>query len=357
MSSMWGNKVKISIFGESHGNCVGVVVDGLEPGLKIDFEKLNLLLKRRKPGGKLTTPRKEDDEFQIMSGVKNGTVTGAPLSALTYNKNFNDKDYEELEKVARPSHSDYPAYIKYKGFNDLSGGGHFSARLTAPLVFAGGIAMQYLEQKGIKVFSHIYSVGGIKDQPFDGTDTEKYYEILKEKTLKVLDDKAGADMLECIEKVQKEGDSVGGIVECAVTGLEVGIGNPIFGNLESVISSIIFAVPAIKGIEFGAGFSIADMKGSEANDLYIIKDGKIKTSSNNNGGILGGLSDGMPLILRTAFKPTPSIFKKQKSVAMVNLKETELLIKGRHDPCVALRGSVCIEAAVALAVYDSIRSL
>ena len=355
MSSTWGDKIKISIFGESHGRGIGVVINGLKAGFKIDFDKLDEFTSRRRPGSsEFVTARNESDKFNVLSGISNGFTTGAPIAAITENCDVKSGAYKNVQTLARPSHADYPAYVKYGGFCDLNGGGHFSARLTAPLVFAGGIAEQYLESMGVKIFSHIYSIKDVFDTPFNLTDTEKYYEILSKKDFKVLNDLSEEKMKETIRFAKSNCDSVGGVIECAATGLKVGAGDPIFGGLESKISSIVFGIPAVKGIEFGAGFKITEMYGSEANDCYFNDNGNVRLKTNNNGGILGGLSDGMPIVFKVAFKPTPSISKEQNTINYKTLKEETLQIKGRHDPCVALRGGVCVEAALALALLDSL---
>ncbi|MBQ7646161.1 MAG: chorismate synthase [Clostridia bacterium] len=348
MSSIYGEKIKVSIFGQSHSQAIGVTVDGLPAGKKIDAEKLSRFMQRRAPGrNALSTQRKEQDTPEFLCGLIDGTTCGAPLTAIIKNSDIKPGDYDNLRFTPRPGHADYTASVKYNGFQDPTGGGHFSGRLTAPLCIAGGIIIQLLEEKNIKIISRIYSIGDIKD---DGELTES----LEEKDFPTVSDEKGKLMRELIESVKKDGDSVGGIIECSVLGIPCGIGDPMFDGMENRIAKAIFAIPAVKGIEFGAGFSASLMKGSENNDAFAIKDGKIITETNNCGGILGGITTGMPLTFRAAFKPTPSISLPQKTVDLRLNKETEIMIKGRHDPCVAVRAVPCVEAAAAIAVYDAL---
>ena len=348
MSSIYGEKIKVSIFGQSHSQAIGVTVDGLPAGKKIDAEKLSRFMQRRAPGrNALSTQRKEQDTPEFLCGLIDGTTCGAPLTAIIKNSDIKPGDYDNLRFTPRPGHADYTASVKYNGFQDPTGGGHFSGRLTAPLCIAGGIIIQLLEEKNIKIISRIYSIGDIKD---DGKLTES----LEEKDFPTVSDEKGKLMRELIESVKKDGDSVGGIIECSVLGIPCGIGDPMFDGMENRIAKAIFAIPAVKGIEFGAGFSASLMKGSENNDAFAIKDGKIITETNNCGGILGGITTGMPLTFRAAFKPTPSISLPQKTVDLRLNKETEIMIKGRHDPCVAVRAVPCVEAAAAIAVYDAL---
>ena len=349
--SFYGDKIRISIFGESHGEAIGTVIEGLPAGFKIDMEKLGAFLKRRAPGGKYTTKRKEADEPKFISGLMDGVTTGAPLTALIYNTNTRSGDYAKLKEIPRPSHADYPAYVKFGGFNDIRGGGHFSARITAPLCIAGGILLQMLEEKGIHIGSHIYEIAGVPDEAFDPMlcDLEKLHAAAK-KEFAVLDDDAGEKMKEKIASAALAGDSVGGIIECAIMGLPAGLGDTLFSGLEGMIAQAVFAIPAVKGLEFGAGFSAAKKMGSENNDPYAYVDGEVKTLSNNAGGILGGISTGMPIIFRAAFKPTPSIAKEQDSVNLATKENVKLAITGRHDPCVAVRAAAIVEAAAAAAI-------
>lgn len=355
MSSYYGKKVKISIFGESHGKGIGVVIDDLPPGEKINMEEVLIQMGRRAPGkDKTATARREKDIPKVISGLLNDTTTGTPLCAIIENTNIQSSDYNNLLTSPRPSHGDYPGFIKYNGFNDIRGGGHFSGRLTAPIVFAGSICRQILERHGIKIASHIYSIGNINDEPFNSIEIdEELIKKLNYLTFPVINEKVEEDMRNYIEEARLEQDSVGGIIECVATGVEAGLGDPMFEGVENVISSIIFGIPAVKGIEFGAGFSITEMLGSEANDQYRYdKDGKVITLTNNNGGITGGITNGMPIIFRTAIKPTPSIGKKQKTINLVTKENEELIIKGRHDPCIVPRATVVIESALAIALLN-----
>ena len=327
MSSTFGKNIKISVWGQSHSPAIGVTIDGLRAGHKIDTGKLQQFMERRAPGrDKYSTPRKEADLVEFQSGLVQDTTCGAPISALIKNTNTRSVDYDKIRDIPRPSHADYPAYVRHNASNDVAGGGHFSGRLTAPICIAGGIFKQLLEEKGITVSAQIKSIGG-------ETDLEKAYGI--------------------IERARENQDSVGGVIECTVSGLPVGIGDPMFDGMENRISQAVFAVPAIKGIEFGNGFECAKLFGSENNDEYYVDDGKIRTRTNNHGGILGGLTSGEDIVFRVAVKPTPSIGKEQKSVSLSRKENTTLSIVGRHDPCIVPRAVVCIEAAAAIAVYDA----
>ncbi|MCT4564418.1 MAG: chorismate synthase [Maledivibacter sp.] len=354
MSSMWGKNIKLSIFGESHGKAIGVVIDGLPPGIELDFEYINKEMQRRAPGrNKISTPRKEGDSFEILSGYFNGRTTGTPLSSLIYNTNQHSRDYEAMRSIMRPGHADHTGHVRYSGFNDYRGGGHFSGRLTAPLVFAGAVAKQILLSKNILIGSHIKSIGDIKDSSFDGVHIEPtLLKSLSNKEFCVIDDQKGKDMQEYILKVKEEKDSVGGIIEAAIVNLPQGLGSPFFDSVESKLSHILFSIPAVKGVEFGAGFDITKVKGSQSNDELYIKEGKITAYSNNNGGILGGITNGMPIILRTAIKPTPSIGKLQRTIDIEKSIETQLQIDGRHDPCIVPRAVPVIESACAIALID-----
>ena len=356
MSSTWGNKIKVSVFGQSHAEAIGVCIDGLPAGEEVDMEELCRFLQRRAPGrSDVSTPRREADEPKILCGLVNNVTCGAPLAAIIENTNTRSKDYDFLKETPRPAHADYPAQIKYGGFQDVRGGGHFSGRLTAPLCIAGGICLQILQRKGIQIGAHISSVDGCADEAFNpmGVSRETLDRV-KALDFPVLSREKGEEMRKRILAARAEGDSVGGTVECIVTGLPAGIGGPLFGGLDGKIASAIFGIPAVKGIEFGAGFAAAGLKGSENNDPYTVKNGKIQTESNNAGGILGGISTGMPLLFRTAFKPTPSISKTQKSVKLSTLEETELCVTGRHDPCIVPRAVPVVEAVTAIAVLDAI---
>ncbi len=356
MSSFFGNKIKISIFGQSHSKAIGVTIDGLPAGTPIDFDELQEFLNRRAPGqNEFSTKRKEEDKPEFVSGIVGNTTCGAPLTALIYNKNQISNDYKNIMDIPRPSHADFTAQVKYGGFQDVAGGGHFSGRLTAPLCVAGGIAKQILKQQGIEVFSHISSIKNIKDDAFDSVnpDNQKLQEVIN-KPFPVLNDLKGDLMKQTIINAKNELDSVGGTVECMITGIKAGIGNPNFDGLENRISSIIFGIPAVKGIEFGNGFGSTLLFGSENNDEYYYQDDNIVTKTNNCGGILGGISNGMPIVFKVALKPTPSIAKEQNSVSFKEKQNTKLVIKGRHDPCIVLRAVPCVEAAAAVAILDLI---
>lgn len=348
MSSCYGERIKISIFGQSHSKAVGVTIDGIPAGKKIDTEKLNAFLKRRAPGKDgISTQRKEKDEPEFISGLINGTTCGAPVTALIRNNDTRPGDYGELRYTPRPGHADLTAEVKYDGHQDPTGGGHFSGRLTAPLCIAGGIMIQLLEERNIRIISRICSIGEIKDEG-------KLEESTAGKPFPTVSRERGESMRELIEEVKKEGDSIGGVIECSVIGLPCGIGDPMFDGMENRIAKAVFAIPAVKGIEFGAGFSASAMKGSENNDAFTVENGKIITETNNCGGILGGITTGMPLTFRAAFKPTPSISIPQKTVDLRTNTETTIEIKGRHDPCVVVRAVPCVEAAAAIAVFDAL---
>lgn len=359
--NIWGNRIKLSIFGESHGKAIGITIDGLPAGIELDFQKINLFLERRKAGkNKYTTSRKEKDEFIILSGYKDGYTTGAPLCTIFENSNTIGKDYDNLKYLLRPGHSDYPAGVKFNGYNDVSGGGHFSGRITLALAFAGAIAIDVLERKNIKIYSHIKKILDIKDKSFlefSEDDILNKFKNLKEKDLPFIDEKKENEAKELLEKISQMGDSVGGEIECICLNLPTGLGSPFFDSLESKISHLAFSIPAIKGIAFGLGFEFSDILGSKANDLYYLNEKKeIKTETNNNGGILGGLSTGMPLNFAVVVKPTSSISKIQKTVNIKTMKEDSIEIKGRHDSCIVPRVLPVVEAITALAILDEIIS-
>lgn len=356
MASIYGNKLKISIFGQSHSAGIGVTVDGLPAGFPIDTEQLGQFLARRAPGkSPLATPRREGDEVEFLCGIYNGATCGAPLTGIIRNTNTRSSDYANLADCPRPGHADYTASVKWNGHQDPTGGGHFSGRLTAPLCIAGGIALQILQKKGIAVGAHIAQIENVTDAPFDRVAvTAEELKSIAKKTFPVVNDGIAASMEAAILSAKKAGDSVGGVIECAAIGLPVGTGDPMFDGLESRLSSILFAVPAVKGVEFGAGFACASMRGSQCNDPYCIQSGAVRTVSNNNGGILGGIANGMPILLRAAFKPTPSIGIEQDSVSLSQMKETKLIVHGRHDPCIVIRAVPVVEAAVALALLDAL---
>lgn len=354
MSSTYGDKIKISIFGESHGNGIGVVIDGLPAGVKIDMGSVLVQMSRRAPGKDRTaTPRKESDLPKVLSGMLGDTLTGAPLCAVIENTNTRSGDYGNLLSCPRPGHSDYTAFVKYNGANDIRGGGHFSGRITAPIVFAGSICRQILSQKGIKIAAHINSIGNVADEPFNPVSIDDaLIDRLNESSFALVDNSVEEKMRSVVEDARMSLDSVGGTIECAVTGIEAGIGEPMFDGVEGVIAKAVFGVPAIKGIEFGKGFELSKLRGSQSNDPFRYKDGKIVTETNNCGGILGGITNGMPIIFRAAVKPTPSIAQKQKSVDLQKKENTELEVHGRHDPCIVPRAVPVIEAVTAIAIAN-----
>lgn len=355
MSSIWNNRITVSIFGESHGPAIGVVIDNLPSGEHIDTEALMRTMARRAPKKDATsTQRRETDMPNIMSGVFNNKTTGTPLCAFINNTDTHSQDYSNLSKLARPGHADYTGAIRYKGFNDVRGGGHFSGRLTAPLVFAGAVCGQILERRGIYTGAHILSIHNIKDTAFNPTEvTRDEILALRNKSFPTISTAKGKAMINDIEKARECCDSVGGVVECVSINVPAGIGSPIFDGLENSIAQLIFGIPAVKGLEFGAGFTSSKMLGSENNDEFYVDDiGHVKTRTNFHGGILGGISSGMPITLRVAFKPTPSIAKPQETIDYSAMKNEVLNIKGRHDPCVVPRAVPCVEAAVNIALLS-----
>ena len=354
MSNTYGQQLKVTIFGESHGVGIGCIIDGLPAGISIDWDKVREEMARRAPGNSnLATPRKEKDAFTILSGYFNDHTTGTPLAMEIRNTSQHSSDYDILQDHMRPGHADYTGHVKYGGFNDYRGGGHFSGRITAPLTFAGAIARQVLEQKGIHIGSHVVRLHGIEDRPFHpmGESVETFEKLRKQK-LPVLTETVGQQMEEAVLAAKNEQDSVGGIVECMVTGLPIGLGDPFFDSLESELAHMMFSVPAVKGIEFGDGFDLADRKGSEANDPMAYENGQPVVTTNHNGGILGGISNGAPVIFKLAIKPTPSIGKEQHTVNLSTKENTLLSVKGRHDPCIVPRAIPVIENAAALVVLD-----
>lgn len=353
MSSTYGDKIKLSIFGQSHAAAIGMTLDGIPAGLPVDTEKLQAFLNRRAPGQHdYATPRKEADHPEFLSGVVDSHTCGAPVTAMIRNSNTKSADYENLKDHPRPGHADYTAQIKYNGFQDVAGGGHFSGRLTAPLCIAGGLCKQWLEIIGIQIRAHISVIAGIADEPvlLDWVNPDL---DLIQSDFPVINRDAGQRMRDAIHASHANGDSVGGVVECIVTGLPAGLGDPMFGGMESRISQIVYGIPAVKGIEFGSGFSGSYLRGSQNNDPFTAVNGRIVTTTNNAGGILGGITNGMPLVFRTAIKPTPSIGKPQQTVSLSTGEAKTLLIQGRHDPCIVPRAVPVIEAAAAIAVFDA----
>ena len=358
MSSTWGNNIKLSIFGGSHTGAIGVVLDNLPPNEKIDLDAVRVQMARRAPGkDKTATTRVEADEPEILSGLLNGVTTGAPLAAIIHNTNMRPKDYSDLKIHPRPGHADYTAAVRYDGANDIRGGGHFSGRLTACLVFAGAVCRQILARPGITIGAHALQIGTAKDAPFDPVHISAAdLDSLNTRFFSVQTAAAETAMRAEIEAARLDADSLGGIIECAAVGVPAGIGSPMFGGIENVFSSILYGIPAVKGVEFGAGFSVAGMRGSENNDpFYYDETGCVKTETNHAGGILGGITTGMPILFRIAVKPTPSIGKAQKTVDLSTKQNDTLTITGRHDPCIVPRAIPVAEAAAAIALMDLMR--
>ena len=352
MKNIFGNTVAVTLFGESHGEFIGAVIDGLAPGLEINHEYIAHMLTLRRPEGKISTLRKENDEYKIVSGVVDNKTTGTPITIIIPNENVKSGDYSQMRTVARPSHADYTAECKYHGYQDSRGGGHFSGRITAALVAAGAICKFALEQKGIYIGTHVKRCAGISDREFENLKED--INELNGKTFAVLDKISGEKMSEAILAAASEGDSVGGVLETAIIGMPVGVGEPWFDTVESVLSHMMFSIPAVKGVEFGAGFVIADMRGSEANDPIKMENGKAITVTNNNGGINGGITNGMPIIFRTAIKPTPTIFKPQNTIDFKSMTDEILEPKGRHDPAIVHRARVVQDAASAIVLCDAL---
>lgn len=353
MSSTYGEMIKLSIFGQSHGPAIGMVLDGVPAGLPVDTEKLQAFLNRRAPGQHAyATPRREEDKPEFLSGIVDGFTCGAPISAVIRNTNTHSKDYSELKDCPRPGHADYTAQLKYSGYQDVAGGGHFSGRLTAPLCIAGGLCKQWLEAKGIRIGGHISVIAGIADDPvyLDWADPDL---DSIQKDFPVINPDAGEKMRQAIAKAHAEGDSVGGLIECITTGIPAGLGEPMFGGMESRIAQIVYGIPAVKGLEFGSGFTGSYLRGSQNNDSYRIENGQIRTCQNYAGGILGGITNGMPLVFQAAIKPTPSISKPQQSISMQKMESRTLEVKGRHDPCIVPRAVPVMEAAAAIAIFDA----
>ncbi len=349
MKNTFGSSVTVTIFGESHGSEIGAVLDGLAPGIKIDTDYIEKELSFRRPYGKISTARCEADTYRIVSGVFEGYTTGTPIAILIPNEDTKSGDYAALRDVPRPSHADYAAEVKYHGFQDYRGGGHFSGRITAALVAAGAIVKSALQNKGILIGTHILSLHGVCDKNLESIDEAR---LLQDKIFPVISGNCEEKMKEEIERAAKTGDSVGGVLESAVYGVPAGIGEPFFDSMESVLSHMLFSIPAIKGVEFGEGFGFASLYGSEANDAFMISGGEVRTKTNRSGGINGGITNGMPIIFKCAVKPTPSIFKEQDSVSLSSMTDTRLKIEGRHDPAIIHRVRAVVDAAAALAVAD-----
>lgn len=356
MKNTLGENFCVTIFGESHGPYIGVVLDGIAPGIDVNKDFINHQLNLRRPSGKISTKRVETDEFILASGVFNDKTTGTPLTILIPNSVQHSKDYEKTATLARPGHADYTANVKYHGFQDFRGGGHFSGRITAALVAAGGIIIPELEKKGIKIGTHIKSLGGIKDRNFE--DYQKDIDFLGGTNFPVLDADKSEQMKTLAEKIAAEGDSVGGVLESVILGMPAGVGEPWFGTLESELSYALFSIPAIKGVQFGDGFDMVDSFGSEFNDsLQIIQDNgksKVITKTNHNGGINGGISNGMPILFRCAVKPTPSIYKTQDTIDMSKNENAKLNIQGRHDPAIIHRARIVVDSVASFVIYDAL---
>lgn len=356
MASFYSGGISVSLFGESHGKGIGVVLDGLPAGEPIDLAAVGAFMARRAPKKDGTsTTRSEKDIPEILSGLFEGKTTGTPLAAVIFNTDQHSGDYGNISHIARPAHADYTGFLRYNGANDPRGGGHFSGRITAPLCFAGAVCGQILKRRGVTTGAHIRSIKNVCDRSFDPVNiTAEELERVKSLPFPALSDEAESKMREVINAARTDQNSVGGIVECAAVGFPAGVGSPMLDGLENIISRLVFAIPAVKGIEFGNGFGCADIFGSENNDEFSVVDGRIVTKTNNHGGILGGISSGMPIIFRAAFKPTPSISRTQNSVDFKDMTERELIIKGRHDPCVVPRAVPCVEAALNIALVSAL---
>lgn len=351
MSSTFGEKIRVNIFGQSHSAAIGVTIDGLPVGFRPDFDKINAFMARRAPGNsEFATARKEADQFEVLSGMADGVFCGAPFAAIIRNTSQRSADYAPFRDIPRPGHADFTARIRYENHQDASGGGHFSGRLTAPLCLAGAICLQILEEKGVRIGAHILQIGSAFDRRFDPMQPE--IGLILPGNLPVLDENAAQEMARVIREAKEDGDSIGGVIEVGAVGFPAGYGDPMFDGIENRIARIVFGIPAVKGLEFGSGFDCASMRASVHNDPFILRGGRVETAANNHGGILGGISSGMPILFRAAVKPTPSIFKPQKSVDMRTMTETELTIAGRHDPCIVPRAVPVMEAAAAIALAD-----
>ena len=354
MKNSFGNNLQITLFGESHGPFIGAVLDGLTPGLKIDSKFIEHQLNLRRPSGDISTSRVEQDNFQIVSGLFNDYTTGTPLCILIPNEVQKSKDYSATAQLARPGHADFSAQCKYHGFQDYRGGGHFSGRITAAVVAAGAVVIPALQKKGIFIGSHLKSCGNVSDEDFSTDQKELLNQLknLNNKEFAVIGDGIDKAMIEQIKAAANDGDSVGGVIETAVVGLPCGVGEPWFDSLESLLSHGLFSIPAVKGVQFGAGFDLVNSNGSKFNDAFTMKNGKIITKTNNNGGINGGISNGMPILFRCAVKPTPSIYKEQETVNFKQMKNEKIAIKGRHDPAIIHRARVVVDSITALVLYD-----
>ena len=354
MTAILGERITTTVFGESHGKGIGVVIDGLPPGEKIDMDELMSFLNRRAPGkSDYTTKRREDDIPEFLSGVIDNTIVGSPVCAIIRNNDARSVDYNNLRDVPRPSHADYVSYVKYEGHMDMRGSGPFSGRITAPLCIAGGIALQILKRRGVTIAAHLSSVGGIVDDEWDDINPNiNELEKIAKNEFPVINNIQGEKMKELIHKIREEGDSIGGEITCMAVGLPVGIGEPNYSSFESMMARAIFSVPGIRGISFGTGFGAANMKGSEHNDEFELVDGRVRTITNHSGGVVGGITNGMPMKFKVCMKPASSISKTQKSFSITEKSEKDLTVEGRHDPCIAIRAVPVIEAVCALVILD-----
>ena len=352
MKNTFGSSVSVTVFGESHGTAIGAVLDGLAPGIAVDEEFIAYQMKLRQSVGALSTARREADSVRIVSGLFNGKTTGTPMTFIIENQDTRSKDYGELAYKARPGHADFSAQMKYHGFQDFRGGGHFSGRITAGIVAAGAVAISALRGKGIKIGTHILSCGGVFDRTFGDIDADT--DRLNSMEFAVLDDNKAEEMQAAITAAKQDGDSVGGRLETIVTGVPAGVGEPWFDTLESILAHALFSIPAVKGVEFGAGFAAADMLGSQCNDCFRSADNGVTAATNNNGGIIGGITTGMPILFRTAVKPTPSIYKEQQTIDLNTLENTTLQIQGRHDPAIVHRARVVADSVTALVLCDQL---
>lgn len=349
MKNTLGNVLSVTLFGESHGQAIGAVIDGIASGIAVDEEFIRAQLSKRRPQGSISTPRSEADEFKILSGVLEGKTTGTPICIIIENSDTHSADYGEIKNKMRPSHADYTAFIKYRGFQDYRGGGHFSGRITAALVAAAAIVIPALNKKGIYIGTHIKSIAGVCDSDINSVEDVIG---LSQKKFAVLDENVEAAMKEKINAARESENSVGGILETAVYGMPAGIGEPWFDTLEGTLSHALFSIPAVKGVEFGAGFAFAESTGADANDCMKMEDGRVVTVTNNNGGILGGITNGMPINIRTVIKPTPTIARQQKTVDISDMSDTVLASRGRHDPCIVHRAAVVADSVTALVLAD-----
>ena len=354
MRNTLGNLITVTLFGESHGECVGAVIDGLPAGIRIDMDYINREMNKRRSVSAISTARSEEDIPHFVSGVKDGFTEGTPVTILIENTDAKPAAYDSMKNIARPGHADYTAQVKYRGYQDASGGGHFSGRLTAPLVAAGSIVRKALEDKGILIGTHIDSLNGIEDYDFNWDDLENDLRTLNDRQFAVLNDEMAERMMERIKSAREDRDSVGGVLETVISGLPAGIGEPSFSSVESELARAMFSIGAVKGIQFGAGFRFANMTGSEANDPFRVVDGKIVTLTNNNGGVNGGITNGMPVVFSTVIKPTPSIGRLQETVNFETMENVELEIKGRHDPAIIHRARAVVDALTALVIADLI---